>query len=212
MFTLLVSSARIGSNMGRVDDYLKQCRVRSFVEAVTGQSPQVPPSPEELYALLDYLRKSVQATIVGSAAAFYHLGGDPTAFRPTVDVDIHVNGPLPPPPPGWQRDKAAAGIESWISPTGGYVDFLVAGEELPGGVTVPTTVRTDKEADLPIATVADVFAMKLNSMREKDLFDAIALARRFGVPKIKGMNPQQKDNWQLVKLWIDARPTGKYGE
>ena len=198
--------------MTLLDRYLKQCRVRSVIEAVTGQESQVPPSPEELKMLLNYLRRFVRATIIGSAAAFYHLGSDPAAFRPTVDVDIHVDGPLPPPPQGWRRDLEAAGIESWISPSGGYVDFLVAGESLPGEVIVPQNVTVDKTAELPVATVADVFAMKLNSMREKDLFDAIALARKFGIPKLMRINRQQRENLKMVQLWISARPTGKYGE
>lgn len=201
--------------MGQIASYIAQCRVRSVVEAVIGSESHVPPTPEEVEELVAYLRSfGLRPVIVGSAAAFFHFGGDADAFRPTVDIDIHVRRSLPEPLDGWRRDPEAPGVESWISPGGGYVDFLVAGEMLPNGITVPLTVQLDPSSPpgFPVATAADVILMKLNSTREKDLMDAIAMARRHGLPPKTRLNQQQRENYELVQLWLQARPTGDYGE
>jgi hypothetical protein len=201
--------------MGQIASYLAQCRVRSLAEEVIGSDSHVPPTAEEVEELITYLRSfGLRPVIVGSAAAFYHFGGDASAFRPTVDIDIHVLQQLPRPLEGWRRDPSAPGVESWISPGGGYVDFLVAGEALPNGVVVPSTVQLDASSPsgFPVATANDVILMKLNSTREKDLMDAIAMARRHGLPPKKRLNTQQRENYELVELWLQARPTGSYGE
>lgn len=196
--------------MAHIAAYVTQCRKRSLVEKIVGE-PHVPVSAEELSELIGYLRQhGITPAIVGSAAAFFHLGSDPTAFRPTTDVDIHVNRPLPPPPPGWFRDPEAVGIVSWISPSYGYVDFLEAGDEMPGGFRIPRRVRVapDSAPDFPVAALEEVLKMKLASLREKDLLDCVSIARRLGLPpkEVLGLNPQQAENYDLVKIWIEARP------
>lgn len=203
--------------MNRIEQYLEQCRVPSVVENIMGTPTQMPPSPAEVRSLIQYLRsKGVAPVIVGSAAAFYHFGGDAKAFRPTVDVDIHVRKKLPLPPDGWRRDPTAIGTQSWISPSGGTVDFLVGKDELPGGIKIPAIINVhqadDEDPDFPVAQIHDVLWMKLNSVREKDLFDAVAIVRKHGLPpKKKGMTQQQAENYDLVQMWVTSRPTGDYG-
>lgn len=200
--------------MGHIQGYIDQCRVRSLVEQIVGNEVHVPASADELAELIAYLRSyGHNPVIVGSAAAFFHLGDDPAAFRPTMDVDIHVTKPLPPLLPGWTRDPEAIGISSWISPSNGYVDFLQAGEELPGGFRVPRRVRiaADSDSNFPVAALEEVLKMKLASLREKDLLDCVAIARKLGLPpkNTLGLNAQQEENYDLVALWIAARPNAE---
>lgn len=198
--------------MGNIAGYINQCRVQSVVEQVIGSHElHVPASADELEELVKYLRSyGHNPVIIGSAAVFFHMGHDPASFRPTMDVDIHVTKPLPPLPPGWTRDPEAVGIASWISPSGGYVDFLQAGEELPGGFRVPRRVRMAPDSDpgFPVAALEEVLKMKLASLREKDLLDCVAIARKLGLPPkaTLGLNMQQEENYDLVTLWIEARP------
>lgn len=78
------------------------------------------------------------------------------------------------------------GIISWIAPSGGYVDFLEANHIYPSGSQNPSEINKDPEPEhngLPVADLISIFQMKLNSPREKDLFDLIALAKKLGIPK-----------------------------
>jgi hypothetical protein len=193
-------------------EYLNQCRVRALCETDT----HTPPTAEEVRFLIAYLRsKGVKAVIVGSAAVFHHLRSNTRNFRPTVDVDIFVDKPLPALPDGWSKDPEALGVNSWISPSGGYVDFMQKSHEFPTGEKYPASVETqpDSDADYPVATALDLLKMKLNSAREKDLADAIALVRSLGkLPILNKLNRTQKDNWGLVSQWFKLRPQGAYGE
>lgn len=210
-----IARSLVGSSNLR--KYLAQCRVRTAGE----EGVTVPPSSDEVQELLAYLKDfGVTGVIVGSAAILKHLGDQGELdvskdFRPTSDLDIFINRSLPKnPPPGWSVDKEAIGVPSWISPTGGYVDFLQAGMEFPGGRKNPSKIGIDESvSDLPVADVPSIFRLKLNSERNKDLMDIIALARKTGVPKDLGkLNQQQKENLQMVEQWLKYKPSGNYGE
>jgi len=192
----------------RVEDYLAQCAVRSLQEDET--TAHVPPTPEEARQLIGYLRgKGVNPTVVGSAAVFHHLQGTSVRdFRPTVDLDLHIDKKLPPPPQGWRRDPEAPGVDSWISPTGGYVDFVAKGHRFPGGDSPMPGVKTHKSStpEFPVAEPEDIIRMKLNSMREKDISDTVTLVKALGDPgildRLGKLNGTQRENLTLVRQWV----------
>lgn len=196
----------------RLKRYIGACRTRTALET----EPEVPPTMEEIESIMEYLRQEgCKPTIVGSAAIAFHLGPDAdTDFRPTSDLDIFVKGVLPPPPVGWRADPQALGVPSWISPTGGHVDFLPAGHEFPGGRKNPSDIGQDTSVStLPVSDVASIFRLKLNSERNKDLMDLVALARKTGIPETLGkLNAQQRENLDFLRIWLQHRPTGNYGE
>lgn len=203
-----------------VTRYLRQCQVRNTLAESEGV--HVPPTPEETKQLLTYLKQvGVEAAVIGSVGVLHYIK-DPSKFRPTVDLDMFVqmtaaNFRKVKPAPGWSVDKASPGVISWISPSGGYVDFMTTGHEFPGGSRTPSRVSVDPSSkEYPVATAVDIFKMKLNSMREKDLADMISLARAIGgVPSDKQLGPlnqTQKENLQLVQQWFKLRPQGGYGE
>ena len=202
----------------QIRKYLAQCRVRNAAEDV---DTHVPPTSEEVEELIVYLREhGINPAIVGSTALLKHLGDDIDIgkdFRPTADLDIFVNKPPPKQlPEGWHRDPEAVGLISWISPSGGYVDFLQGGHEYPGGRKNPSSVSIDTSiSEFPVADVASVFKLKLNSERQKDLLDLVALARRTGVPPSSALgklNAQQRENLQMISQWVQYKPSGNYGE
>lgn len=191
----------------RVADYLAQCSIRALQEEEAGV--HTPPTPDEARQLIDYLRgKGLKPAVVGSAAVFHHLANTSVKdFRPTVDLDIHVDKKLPPILPGWRRDPEAIGIDSWISPTGGYVDFLAKGHRFVGGGATPSVkVSRSSTAEYPVAEPEDVIRMKLNSMREKDVSDVVTLVKAMGDPTILDrlgrLNRTQAENLVLVKQWV----------
>jgi hypothetical protein len=204
-----------------VEDYLNQCRVRNpLVEKEI--STHVPPTPEETKKLIAYLRsKDLKPAIVGSVGILRHLGDIDVkkSFRPTVDLDIWVQS-VPAPPPGWTVDPESPGVVSWISPTGGYVDFLTPGHEFAGSdVRNPDKIEIDSDSamtDYPVGSWKSLLFLKLNSVRDKDLADAMALCRRFGrVPEYRELghlNQTQRENLDLVRTWYKLRPSGNYGE
>lgn len=199
--------------------YLRQCRVRGLSEDA---DVHVPPTKDEVSSLIRYLRgQNLDPKIIGSVGILHHMGNVDVRrdFRPTVDLDVFVSGDPGKPPPGWTRDPEAPGVISWISPTGGYVDFMTPGHEFPSGERGPKTVTThepSKDTDYPVAHAHELLKLKLNSMRSKDIADALALVRKLGyVPELSALgklNPQQKDNYGLLKQWFELAPTGRYGE
>jgi hypothetical protein len=200
----------------QIRKYLAQCRVRNAQES---EDTHVPPSADEVQFLIQYLKEfGISPAIVGSTALLRHMGDDVDVqrdFRPTADLDIFVNKPPPKQlPEGWRRDPEAVGVPSWISPSGGYVDFLQGGHEYPGGRKNPSSVEIDNVfTDFPTASLKSMFRLKLNSERTKDLLDLVAVARKTGVPGDLGaLNRQQRENLQQVKQWIEYKPTGDYGE
>lgn len=185
--------------------YLKHSRVES--------KGHFPPTERETEELIIYLRHNgVDPIIVGSVAVVKHL--NPTSddlnkgkVRPTTDLDLFISSALPIPPPGWRRDLKSVGVISWISPSGGYVDFLVAGQRFPDNQN-PKKIGKDPESEkmgCPVADMVSIFQLKLNSYREKDTLDLVALARKIGIPKnldTYALNSLQRDNLTIVKLWI----------
>lgn len=201
-----------------VEVYLDQCQVRNTL--VENQHVHVPPTPGETKALMAYLDdRNLEAAIVGSVGVLHYVK-DTGKFRPTVDLDVFVHTTTLQlrrlePPAGWKVDLESPGVASWISPTGGYVDFMTAGHIFPGGSRTPDRVTVDKSSGkYPVAVAADLFKLKLNSMREKDLSDMITLARALGgVPDDLGpLNQTQKENLDLARQWFKLRPTGGYRE
>lgn len=196
------------------DQYLDQCRTRNWL--VESEDTHVPPAATEARALIHYLRAhKINATVVGSIGVLFHLSGTPEegAFRPTHDLDLFVTVPEAQlvklgPPPGWRADTESIGVISWISPSGGYVDFLNAGHEFPTGERVPHSVTTTANADseLPVAQVTDLFRLKLASMRTKDLTDLLSLAKAVGrTPSQKELGPlsdTQRENLDMISQWL----------
>lgn len=194
---------------GPMQGYLSQCRVKAIHE---DDNVSVPPTAEEVALLVDYLeRHKASPTIVGSVGVLLQLRArDKKAeFRPTVDVDIWVKR-VPPLLPGWRLDVESIGVTSWISPSGGHVDFLTAGDSLPSGEDVPKVITRDAQlgrGPFPVASMADLLKLKLNSWREKDFADAIALVKANGGLASLAMgklNKVQRDNLDLVIKWLVA--------
>jgi len=194
----------------RLGAYLGSCRKQNrFAETGT-----VPPDVEELKYLLRYLTGyGLNPVITGSSALLRHLtiadeklGSE---FRPTADVDVFIKGTLPPLPPGWKVDREAVGVDSWISPSGGLVDFIPAGHSFPGGAAYPKSISVDPasaEAGLPVAGIVDLVRMKLDSDRPKDLSDLLLLAQGGGYPAEVGkLNRRQKENHEFVNTWLKAK-------
>lgn len=216
-------SSTISALLGRspIDSYLEQCQVRNvLVESEV--TTHVPPDSGETKSLLAYLSGlGIDAVIVGSVGVLHHVK-DQKNYRPTVDLDLfvrlgekemaHIR-----PPEGWKRDTTAPGVISWVSPKGGYVDFLTAGQAFSDGAVNPLTVEVDPSSkDYPVAQAVELFRMKLKTMRDKDMSDAMSLARALGgVPtdeELGDLTQTQEENLGLVRQWYKMRPTGRYGE
>jgi hypothetical protein len=199
-----------------LERYLDQCRVVNRL--VENEDVHVPPTKEEVHSLLAHLGlHGLKPAIAGSVGILQHLGDiDVNGFRPTVDVDVWVSKDPGEPMEGWHQDPEAPGVPSWISPSGGYVDFLIGGHEFPSGEKAPSHVDVDTSFELPVVSLKHLLAMKLNSMREKDLADCIALVRKIGrVPsklELGKMNNTQKENLDLVAHWFKLRPHGQWGQ
>lgn len=188
--------------------YLKRCR------SDPSKGVHIPPTAQELCDLMSYLQEEgVDPVIVGSAAIIKHLNPSRLSddkFRLTQDIDIFISNVLPDPPAGWRRDSKSIGVNSWISPTGGYVDFLLAGQPLPDNHRIPSRIGKDSESSdmgCPVADVVSIFLMKLNSYRDKDLTDLVLLARKVGIPKslrTGRLSREQRDNLNLVEIWKDS--------
>jgi hypothetical protein len=130
-----------------------------------------PPTAEEFLALMGYLaEQGIEATLVGSAAVVHHLRNSPHGFRPTFDVDIHVNKQLPPLPAGWRKDQTAVGVNSWISPSGGIVDFLTPGHRFPSGEIVPRRVgrQTASDGNYAVAEINDLIRTSVQMPSESN--------------------------------------------
>ncbi len=185
-----------------VADYLARCRVRGLTESVENS---MPPTAAEVRALIKHLRLAgLQPAVVGDAAVAHYVGRN---IRPALKVNIFVSGPLPAPPPGWRPDVESAGLPRWIAPSGGVVDFILAGHMFPGGSRAPSALSGCHAANsvIPVALPKDIFLLKLASWREKDLADAVALARATGLPtdaEFGKLSPQQKDSLNYVKLLL----------
>lgn len=188
--------------------YLSQCQKRNpFVEEE--RYTNIPPTSKELEQLISYLsEKDVDPVIIGSIAVIKHLkltteDIHARTFRPTQELDLLISKKLPDPPPGWHCNEEIREISSWISPTGGYVEFLMAQDMLPKN----DKIEKDPESiamGCPVADLLTLFKLKLNSSREKDLADLMSLARRVGIPQEVDKhlwNDIQMKNLELLRLW-----------
>lgn len=191
----------------RIDIYLDQCRVLALTESET----TVPPSPAETRVLVKYLFKmGLAPVIVGSVAVVHYLTGPVKASRrPTKDLDMYVRTLPGAPPPGWKRDESSIGVTSWISPSGGYVDFLVAGDILATGDKIPSKVKLGPTSDrgYPVIDVFDLIKMKISTQRGDDVMDAVRLVRSMGrIPDVKELGHltrEQQENWEYVRIWAE---------
>lgn len=176
--------------------------------------PHFPPIGKEIEELISYLKANgVDPIIVGAFAVIKHLKMNEREFqskdlRATQDLDVFVSSALPNPPPGWRRDRNSIGVISWISPSGGYVDFLMANHVFPDNRKNPDKIGKDSDSnELPVADLVSLFQLKLNSHREKDLLDLVQLARKIGIPKNierHTLNSVQRENLELVKIWKES--------
>ncbi len=60
----------------------------------------------------------------------------------------------------------------------------------------------------PIADLTSPFLLKLNSFRDKDLFDLVVLANKVGIPhqlKNKTLNETQRNNLETVQLYLEHK-------
>lgn len=207
MLTQMSTIAASIMGISPITRYLSQCQSRNLL--AEGDQDHVPPTASETKDLLAYLDSlGIKAAVVGSVGILHYVKGD---FRPTSDLDLHVKctfeqfrkvAPLQ----GWSVDRESIGVISWISPGGGYVDFLCAGSRFADGGKVLSTVTVDKTSrDYPVASAADIFKLKLSSMRSKDLTDLISLARGIGhVPaeeELGHLNQTQRENLELIQQW-----------
>lgn len=199
-----------------LDQFVKQCRQSN---PMAEDTVHYPPTQPEIKELITYLRgQKLDPKIVGSVGILHHMAGADVSkkFRPTVDVDLYVNRDPGTPPSGWQKDPEAVGVASWISPSGGYVDFLVPGHQFPGGEKLPRSIRTHEpsaDTDYPVAHAHELIKLKLNSLRPKDLSDIMALVRHLGhVPteqELGKLTRTQRENLSLVQQWHKLQPEGE---
>lgn len=175
------------------------------------KSPNCPPAVEEIQTLISYLRTNkLDPIIVGALAVVSYLQPVGEYFRQTEDVDIFITQSPPSPPPGWTRDRKSVGVPSWISPTGSHVDFLIAGHQFPDGSEVPKNIEKNRNAtnNWPIADLTSLFLLKLNSFRDKDLFDLVELANKVGIPdplKNRTLNETQRNNLETIRLYLQHK-------
>ena len=148
--------------------------------------------------------------IVGSIAVIRHLqltieDINARIFRPTQKLELFISQKLPAPPSGWQLNQSPVGLTSWISPTGGIVDFLTARDIFPGDLY---SVGKDPESvtmGCPVADVQTLFLIKLNSDKERDLLDLLLLACKLGIPKDLDnllWTLQQRKSLEFVRRWV----------
>lgn len=217
--------------MTSIDDYLRACRAPSLMEEAHGVKPEAPPTADELRTLIAYLQNDgLNPVVAGSAGAFHHLalafgntGKKPlsSVWRPTKDVDLWVAGGkrLPTPPAGWSRDPESVGVESWRSPSGGMVDFMVGGTTFPSGNVTPHEVSVAAKS-LPGIPVADIFWIirsKLATGRMKDLSDVIDLlyavrenpAYQQKLALFRNtLSPDEEEDLNAAQVYVDLKKTG----
>lgn len=191
-----------------VEAYINQCRVVNLGES---NEVQFPPTPDEIDQLIAYLKgQKVNPAVVGGVGVLQHMGSA-SNFRPTTDVDIWVSK-VPSILKGWRQDPEAVGIPSWISPSGGHVDFVTPGQNFGTEVgRVPRKIEVDS-GRFPVGSWKTIMWLKLNSHREKDLSDVVTLARKLDIfPSTDDfnffgkMNKTQLDNLNLVQHWLKLR-------
>ena len=195
-----------GAQMSDVSVYLTRCsQVHTFELGAT-----VPPTVDEVRFLMNHLESAnIRNGLCGSTAVYTYLTEALADFRPTLDIDVFTSREPGRPPEGWRINREAVGVTSWIAPSGGVVDFLVAGSMLPNGTTVPRNIKVVAYPDSEFRVVAldDLVRLKLNSTRDKDLQDVIRLARSCrSCLSVAKLNEQQRENLQLVQLWLDSKP------
>ena len=212
--------------MPKLTNYL-ETHLGNFLEksrAALGSKGQIPPTTDEIQTLLDYLQSNgLDPIIVGSIAVYNQLRKisristdliPPTKHLDiaiakqeigvTKDLDLFISRALPNIPPGWKVDRASIGVPSWISPSRGYVDFLIAGAPLAENAGIPKQIKKDPDSEkmgCPIADLQSLFELKLDSSREKDLLDLLVLAKTVGIPRnLPSLNERQRENLEYLMI------------
>lgn len=198
--------------------YLSECRAQNPFVKLEQKIP-IPPTGKEIEALVSYLINSkVDPVIIGSIAVIKHLhitAEDIKArsFRLTQKVELFVSQFPPNLLSGWQINKNSKVLTSWISPTGGTVDFLKIEDLFSESVESQYVVEKDPESvnmGCPVADMQTLFLIKLNSDQERDLLDLLTLARRKNIPENLDKHlwtSTQRKNLDFIKLWIKGRQT-----
>lgn len=198
--------------MAKITDLITEFLRRSRVKRE--RTEHIPPTGQEVEELISYLReKGVDPVVVGSLAVISHLDiASQSVVGPTKDLDLFISEQLPDPPPRWRRDARSIGLISWISPSDGYVDFLVAEHRFPDNSRNLKTIAKDPRSEMmgwPFADLLSLFLLKLNSPRPKDFTDLLLLAKKVGIPKDlerQRLDDQQRENLELIRLWIKHDP------
>lgn len=173
----------------------------------------IPPLGNELEELMIYLcSRGVKPVIGGTLAVVKHLKLSSEEikahdFRPIHKIDLFFSNELPPPPKGWQVDKKSTALISWISPLNGCVEFLKMNNTNELGKDLESI-----EAGCPVIDIKTLFKMKLDSNRQRDLFDLLSLALVVGIPvdlEEELLNETQRRNLEAIKLWIKFRSKKK---
>lgn len=196
-------------------EYLAESRMSNpFLQE--SQRTCIPPTDEEVIALISYLLKfDEDLVILGSVAVIKHMKITREEihsrfFRPAQKLELFVSKELPAPPNGWSSDRRFEGCGSWTSPRGGVVEFLTLEDIFPGA-DGNQKIGKDPESvavGCPLADVPTIFKINLNSDQERDLLDLLNLACKVGIPTDLDAllwNPQQKKRLELVKLWLKNR-------
>lgn len=203
--------------MSKIFKYLKLCQILTIPETRKLREAQFPPDADETAELIQHFKAhGISPAIVGSVGVAHYVPAD-LSYRPTGDLDLFVSKIIKP-LDGWVRDRNSPGIDSWVSPKGGLVDFLTPGHRFPDGCKVPSKVTINPKSDqsYPVALPQDILRIKLGSSRDKDIMDCVMLCRSMGcVPtedELGKLTELERENLQMVRTWYTLRPTGNWGE
>lgn len=132
-------------------------------------------------------------------------------FRPTYALDLLIFRKIPSPPPNWQVKMQTSDGVSWLSTTGGQINFLMAKDTFPEGFIKTNSIGRDPESvrvGCPIVDVKTLFIMKLNSSLEVDMSELMTLARKTKIPKEiekELWTNRQKKNLEFIRSWAELR-------
>lgn len=187
--------------------YLSECRSQSPL-LDSDNYHTFPPSEQEISSLIEFLlSKNLDPIIVGSIAVIRYLDlpkQNDQKYRLTSSLEILISSPLSSPLDSWKVKDSPSPIISWISPSGGKVDFFQVNDVFPISLT-PYSVEKDKEsviAQCPIASPKSLLLLKLSSNEPRDMLDATLLIDEIGFPRdleAYFWTSLQKENFQLIK-------------
>ncbi len=200
--------------------FLKESRIRNpFVESE--QVIKIPPTAEELQKLISFLQENhLNPVIIGTLAVMKHLVVTTAdiqnrIYRPIQTIDLLVSKLPKQLFNDWHLDKESLPRLCWISPSNGYVKFFNFKEEFPLDLENITESCKDHESALmncPVLNVETLFRMKLNSKKERDIFDLMMLTRKLEIPQdidLKLWNDTQRQKLEFLRHWAKIRLSEK---